>query len=73
MSISKLITSASLAFAMIGGAIAFSPAQVEAGGKKQFISNEALKKNNPKGKQRPGAKANPWSRGCSLATRCKRV
>lgn len=32
MSISKLITSASLAFAMIGGAIAFAPASVDAAG-----------------------------------------
>ena len=33
MSIGKLITSASLAFAMIGGAIAVSPVSVEAAGK----------------------------------------
>ena len=34
MSIGKLITSASLAFAMVGGAIAVSPVSVEAAAKK---------------------------------------
>jgi hypothetical protein len=72
MSISKIITSATLAFALIGGAIVLVPTNVEAAAKKtsKFIKYPVL---NP-GKPKPGqpVPVGPWTRGCSDITRCAR-
>jgi hypothetical protein len=72
MILSKLIPSASLALALIGGTLAFAPSSVEAKGKGKHISYEALKKNRVPGKGKVGKPANPYTRGCGKATRCKR-
>ena len=55
MSIGKLITSASLAFAMIGGAIAVSPVSVEAAGKGigRFCPQQVGHPCHDKGKKKP--------------------
>jgi hypothetical protein len=72
MTISKIIASASLALAIMGGAIALTPSSAEAGEQK-FISYDALKKNSAnlrnKGTMKP---ANPYTRGCSAINRCRR-
>jgi hypothetical protein len=73
MSISKIISSATLAFALIGGAIVLAPTNVEAAGKKKsdFIKYPVLKP----GQGKPGkpVPVQPWNRGCSDITRCKRT
>jgi len=59
MSIGKLITSASLAFAMVGGAIAVSPVSVEAAAKKigrfcpQQVGHPCKDQGKPKPKPLP--------------------
>lgn len=80
MNISNIITSASLALAIFGGAMAIAPSSAHAGGKSTFISYDALKKNrvpcSKKGASasncKPGGQANPYQRGCSDISRCKR-
>jgi hypothetical protein len=81
MNISKLITSASLAFAIVGGSMVLTPSSAVAAGKKgDFISYGALNKNRVPCSKRggshvncsPGAQANPYKRGCSKASGCAR-
>lgn len=71
MNITKTISTLSLAFAMVGGAVVIAPSQAEANNKGQ-ISYDALKKNQAgKNHTRPGAKANPYNRGCSKINQCR--
>lgn len=81
MSISKISTSATLAFAFIGGAIVLAPSNVEAAGKKsssKFIKYEVLKpvpcskRGSSSSNRKIGPPANDWNRGCSDITRCNR-
>jgi hypothetical protein len=77
MTISKSISTLSLAFAMIGGYLVFAPSQAEAANNNGHISYEALKRNfiptghkNP-GNSRPGQPANKYTRGCSAIQHCR--
>jgi hypothetical protein len=71
MTISKTISTLSLAFAMVGGYLVFAPSKAEAGNN-GFISYDALKKNQGGKKDtRPGQPANKYNRGCSAITRCR--
>ena len=67
----KTLSTLSLAFALVGGAIVLAPSQAEAANNKGHISFDALKKNNNNKNNRPGQPANKWSRGCSAITRCR--
>jgi hypothetical protein len=71
MIISKTLSTLSLAFALVGGAIVIAPSQAEAGNN-GHISYDALKKNQGnKNATRPGQQANPWSRGCNKINHCR--
>jgi hypothetical protein len=80
MTISKIITSASLAFAILGGAIALAPTSAHSAGKGKFIDYRTLERNRiPCSKRgqsfnncKVGGEANPYKRGCSDASRCAR-
>ncbi|MEO6097905.1 MAG: rapid alkalinization factor family protein [Fibrobacteria bacterium] len=76
MNISKLITSFSLALAIVGGAMTLTPTSAVAAGNGSFISFDALNKNKVpcrnKANCSPGKKANPHTRGCSKQSRCAR-
>jgi hypothetical protein len=69
MNIAKSLSALSLAFTMIGGAAMLAPSTAHAGS--GFISFDALKHNNAGKNTRPGAQANPHTRGCSAITRCR--
>ncbi len=68
MTITKTLSTLSLALAIIGGAVVLAPSSAKAG---SFISFDALKHNNAGKNTRPGAQANPHTRGCSAITRCR--
>lgn len=74
MNIAKSLSALSLAVAIIGGAVVSAPSSAKAGG---FISFNALKHDNiptdrnHRQNTRPGAQANPHTRGCSAITRCR--
>lgn len=71
MTISKTISTLSLALAMIGGAVLIAPSQAEAGNN-GHISYDALKKNQGgKNATRPGQPANKYNRGCSAIQKCR--
>jgi hypothetical protein len=70
MNISKTISTLSLAFAMVGGALVLTPSEAKAGNN-GHISYDALKKNHANKNTRPGQQANPWSRGCSAQQKCR--
>jgi hypothetical protein len=79
----KVLSTLSLALAMIGGALVLTPSSASAGTVKKansgFISNPALGHNNiPCSKRggtdkncRVGPPVNPPSRGCSKITLCR--
>lgn len=69
MDLSKIVSALSLALALVGAASFVAPTPAKAG---NFISFDALKKNGiGKNGTRPGAQANPHTRGCSAITRCR--
>lgn len=70
MNIAKIISSLSLAFAMVGGCIVFAPAKAEANN--GHISYDAMRNNSyNKNHTRPGQPANPWNRGCNAHQQCR--
>ena len=71
MTISKTISTMSLAIAMVGGYLVFAPSKAEAGNN-GFINYDALKHNqNGKKDTRPGQPANKYNRGCSAIQHCR--
>jgi hypothetical protein len=76
MTLSKTISTLSLALAMFGSALLIAPSKAEAGNS-GHISYEALKRNfvptghkNP-GNGRAGQPANKYTRGCSAIQHCR--
>jgi hypothetical protein len=71
MSITKTLSTLSLAFAMVGGTLVFAPSKAEAGNN-GHISYDALRKNQGGKKDtRPGQPANKYNRGCSAIQKCR--
>ena len=71
MTIFKTISTLSLAFALVGGAVFIAPSQAEAGNN-GHINYDALKKNQGgKNATRPGQPANKYNRGCSKINMCR--
>jgi hypothetical protein len=78
MTLSKTLPALAFAFAMIGGAVMLAPSSAKAANS-GFISIGALKHNNIPCSERggtakncrPGAQANPHTRGCSKITMCR--